>query len=348
MAPCAEHAARQGNGAGSRDAMSGLSAARTEQVATPDARTSRAARQPGDFALDRPCGSRKGLGVADVDKVIVSCALTGAVTTKKHCPAIPYTPVEIADEARRAYEAGASIVHIHARNDDGSPTWSKETFARIMAEIRQRCPVLINWSTGGAGPMTERVHHLALRPHIAALNMGSMNYAKWSDAKKQFAFNFVFANSFDDIIGFAKAMKENGIKPEMECFDTGHTSSHRVLADLGLLEAPFHFSFIMGVLGGIPATARHLAFQADQIPAGSRWKVIGISREQWPLAMAALSLGGDLRVGLEDNFYLPSGEMAKSNGELVAAAADLVKLSGRSVASLDDAKRMLWPSGGMN
>lgn len=284
----------------------------------------------------------------DADKVIVSCALTGAVTTKKHCPAIPYTPVEIAEEAKRAYDAGAAIVHIHARNDDGSPSWAKDTFARIMAEIRQRCPILINWSTGGAGPMSERVSHLALRPQIAALNMGSMNYAKWSEHKKQFAFNFVFANSFDDILGFARAMKEHGIKPEMECFDVGHTSSHRVLADLGLIEPPFHFSFIMGVLGGIPASARHLAFQAEQVPAGGRWKVIGISREQWPLAMAALSLGGDVRVGLEDNFYLPAGEMAKSNGELVAAAVELVKLSGRSPATVDEARQLLWPAGGSN
>lgn len=280
------------------------------------------------------------------DKVILSCALTGAVTTKKHCPAIPYTPVEIAEEARRAYEAGAAIVHIHARNDDGSPTWKRETFAAIMEETAARCPILINWSTGGAGPMSERVSHLGLRPPIAALNMGSMNYAKWNAAKQQFAFQFIFTNSFDDIIAYAKAMKEHGIKPEMECFDVGHTNSHRVLADLGLLDAPYHFSFIMGVLGGIPASARHLAFQAEQAPRGSRWKVIGISREQWPLAMAALSLGGDVRVGLEDNFYLPSGEMAKSNGELVGAAVELVKLAGRSVATVDEAKQLLWPTGG--
>lgn len=282
------------------------------------------------------------------DKVILSCALTGAVTSKKHCPAIPYTPVEIAEEARRAYEAGAAVVHIHARNDDGSPTWSKDTFTQIMAETKKRCPVLINWSTGGAGPMFERVSHLALKPHIAALNMGSMNYAKWSDAKQQFAFQFVFTNSFDDIIAFARAMKEHGAKPEMECFDVGHTNSHKVLESLGLIEKPYHFSFIMGVLGGIPATARHLAFQAEQVPVGSRWKVIGISREQWPLAMAALALGGDVRVGLEDNFYLPNGEMAKSNGELVAAAVELVKLSGRTVATVDDAKKLLWPNGGSN
>jgi uncharacterized protein (DUF849 family) len=282
------------------------------------------------------------------DNGIISCALTGAVTSKTHCPAIPYTPVEIAEEAKRAYDAGAAVVHIHARNDDGSPTWNKDTFQAIMNETKARCPVLINWSTGGMGPMSERVGHLAQRPHVAALNMGSMNYAKWNAEKKQFAFNFVFTNSFDDIVAFAKAMKEHNVKPEMECFDTGHTNSHVVLKDLGLIEAPFHFSFIMGVLGGIPASARHLAFQAEQVPAGSRWKVIGISREQWPLAMAALSLGGDVRVGLEDNFYLPNGEMAKSNGELVTAAAELVKLAGRKVASVDEAKQLLWPNGGHN
>src|SRR5258705_5858446 len=282
------------------------------------------------------------------DKVIISCALTGAVTSKQLCPAIPYTPVEIAEEAKRAYDAGASLVHIHARNDDGSPTWSKATFQTIMNETKARSPVMINWSTGGMGPMHDRVSHLAQRPHVAALNMGSMNYAKWNAEKKQFAFNFVFSNSFDDIVAFGKAMKEHNIKPEMECFDVGHTNSYRVLADLGLLAAPFHFSFIMGVVGGIPATARHLAFQAEQVPVGSRWKVIGISRDQWPLAMAALALGGDVRVGLEDNFYLPNGEMAKSNGELVAAAVEQVRLSGRSVATVDEVRQLLWPHGGSN
>jgi 3-keto-5-aminohexanoate cleavage enzyme len=282
-------------------------------------------------------------------KVIVSCALTGAVTTKKHCAAIPYTPVEIADEAKRAYDAGATIVHIHARTDDGMPTWEVDTFRKIMAEVKARCPVLINWSTGGMGPMENRVQHvIQLKPAIAALNMGSMNYAKWRKEKKDFAFNFVFQNPFQDIIAFAKAIKEAGAKPELECFDTGHAASAEVLMDMGLLDGPHHYSFIMGVMGGIPATARHLAFQAQNVPVGSRWKVIGISREQWPLAMASLSLGGDVRVGLEDNFYLPDGQMASSNGALVEAAVSMVKLAGRSVATLEETKQALWPSGGGN
>ena len=281
------------------------------------------------------------MGLAD--KVIISCALTGAVTTKKHCPAIPYTPAEIADEARRAYDAGATIVHIHARTDDGAPTWDPGVFARIQEEVQARCPVLINFSTGGVGPMQSRTAHLALRPAIAALNMGSMNYARWSETRRDFAFQLVFANSFEDLVGFARIMAETGIKPEMECFDTGHVHSHTVLEDLGLLTRPYHFSFIMGVLGGIPATARHLAFQASNVPADARWKVIGISREQWPLCMAALSLGGDIRVGLEDNFYLPDGEMATSNGALVEAAAGMVRLSGRQTATLEETRNILWP-----
>lgn len=282
-------------------------------------------------------------------KVIISCALTGAVTTKKHCPAIPYTPVELGEEAKRAYDAGAAIVHVHARTDQGLPTWEVETFRRIKEEIQKRCPVLINWSTGGMGPMENRVQHvIQLKPHIAALNMGSMNYAKWRKDKQDFAFKFVFQNDFSDIIAYAKAFQASGAKAEMECFDTGHVASHEVLEDLGLLEKPYHFSFIMGVLGGIPATARHLGFQAQNVPPGSRWKVIGISRDQWPLAMAALSLGGDVRVGLEDNFYLPSGEMASSNGALVEAAVAMSKLAGRDVATVEDAKKALWPNGGGN
>ncbi|ACY15156.1 3-keto-5-aminohexanoate cleavage protein [Haliangium ochraceum] len=282
------------------------------------------------------------------DPVIISCALTGAVTTKKHCPAIPYTPAEIADEAKRAWDAGATIVHIHARSDEGAPSWDAEVFARIQEEVRARCPVLINFSTGGTGPMSGRSAHLALKPAIAALNMGSMNYAKWSERRGDFAFKLVFQNSFDDIVAFAKLMAEAGAKPEMECFDTGHVHSYAVLEAMGLIKAPYHFSFIMGVLGGIPATARHLAFQASNVPTGARWKVIGISRDQWPLCMAALSLGGDIRVGLEDNFYLPSGEMASSNGALVDEAAALVRLSGRPVASLEQTKALLWPEGGGN
>jgi len=277
------------------------------------------------------------------DKVIITCAMSGAVTTRAQCPAIPYTPADYAAEARRAWEAGAAIVHIHARNDDGSPTYAVDRFRAIEKAIRAECPILLNFSTGAIGlAMAERVAHVTeIKPHIGALNMGSLTYAKYSPKRKAFVFDFVFANPFADIIFLLEKMNGAGVKPELECFDTGHVASVGPLLDMGVLRGPLDFSFIMGVDGGIPATAKHLAFQADNAPAGSTWKVIGISRDQWFLCAAALSLGGHLRVGLEDNFYLPDGSMARSNGDLVGKAAEMAKSVGRSVATVEEAAAML-------
>ena len=278
------------------------------------------------------------------DKVIVTCALTGVLATREQCPWVPYTPVEIAEEARRAYEAGAAVVHIHARTDDGSPTFEVETYRQIRDETRKRCPVILNFSSGGAGPMTERVDHIRLnKPEIGALNMGSMNYAKYSEKRKDFVFDFVFTNPFADIIFLLKAMKEANVKPELECFDTGHIGNIRPLLHMGLLKEPLQFSFIMGVLGGIAGTAENLAHQARQIPPGSTWEVIGISHQQWRLVAAALVLGGNIRVGLEDNFYLDAygKQMAKSNGDLVAKGVELARAVGREPATVEEARKML-------
>lgn len=276
------------------------------------------------------------------DKVIITCALSGAVTTRAQCPAIPYTVEEYAQEARRAYEAGAAVVHIHARNDDGTPTYSPERFQAIGDAIRAVCPVLLNFSTGTIDPEHRKAEHVRrYKPDIGALNMGSMNYAKYNPKKKDWVFNFVFQNAFEDIQYLIGMMNECGVKPELECFDTGHVSSAEPLIDMGLLKPPLDFSLIMGVVGGIKATARHLAFQVDNLPPGSTWKVIGISRDQWMLCAAALALGGHLRVGLEDNFYLPNGEMARSNGDLVAKAAQMARDVGRTPASVDEARQIL-------
>lgn len=276
------------------------------------------------------------------DKVIITCAMSGAVTTRAQCPAIPYTLEDYANEAKRAYEAGAAIVHIHARDDDGTPTYSSERFAAIGDAIRKACPIILNFSTGTIDPEVKKADHVrAYKPEIGALNMGSMNYAKYNAKRKSWVFNFVFENRFEDIQYLIGMMNEAGVKPELECFDTGHVHSVEPLVDMGLLEGKLDFSLIMGVVGGIKATARHLAFQADNLPAGSTWKVVGISREQWMLCAAALSLGGHVRVGLEDNFYLPNGEMAKSNGELVEKAAQMAKDTGRSIATPDEARQIL-------
>ena len=277
-------------------------------------------------------------------KTIITAALTGVLATRDQCPAIPYTPREIAEEAARAADEGAAIVHIHARTPEGGPEWSVDTFAAIFAEVRARAKdVIVNFSTGAVGiPAEDRIAHIRkLRPEMAALNMGSMNYAIYSSKKKAFHHDHVFANPFRDIQFFLEAMNEVGVRPEMECFDAGHIGNTRPLVDMGVLSAPYQFSLIMGVLGGIPGTTRHLVDQVDSLPANSHWQVIGIGLNQWPLAAAGITLGGNIRVGLEDNFYLEEGKMAKSNGELVAKAARLSRELGRDVASAAEARREL-------
>ncbi|HYT29451.1 MAG TPA: 3-keto-5-aminohexanoate cleavage protein [Actinomycetota bacterium] len=278
------------------------------------------------------------------DKAIITCALSGAVANKQQCPGIPYTPEEYAGEVRRARDAGASMVHIHAREPSGAPTVKPEHYRAITQAVLAETPdIVINYSTGWVGlPMAQRVGHITeLKPEIGALNMGSMNYAKYSEKRKGFVFNFVFENDFEDIIYLLQRMNEAGVKPECECFDVGHVESVGPLVDLGVLTQPIQFSLIHGVLGGISATARNLAHMSSVVPQGSTWGVIAVSRDQWSMVGAAAAFGGNVRVGFEDNFYLPDGEMASSNGDLVHAAASIVRLQGREVAEPADARALL-------
>jgi uncharacterized protein (DUF849 family) len=277
------------------------------------------------------------------NSVVISAALTGVLATRDLCPAIPYTPNEIGDEARRAADAGAAIVHIHARNPEGGPEWRVETFAEILSEVGSRTDVIVNFSTGAIGiPVEQRIAHIReLKPEIGALNMGSMNYAIYSEKKKTFYHDHVFANPFKDIQFFLEAMNEAGVRPELECFDTGHIANTGPLIDMGVLKPPYQFSLIMGVLGGIPGTTRHLANQVETLPEGSHWQVIGIGLKQWPLVAAAITMGGNVRVGLEDNFYVEEGRMANSNGELVEKASRLAHDLGREVASIEEARTIL-------
>jgi uncharacterized protein (DUF849 family) len=279
-----------------------------------------------------------------VDTCIITCAVSGAVANKQQCEGIPYTPEEYAKEVRRARDAGASMVHIHAREPNGTPTVRPEHYRAITQAVLAETPdIIVNYSTGWVGlPMRERVAHITeLRPEIGALNMGSMNYAKYSEKRKGFVFNFVFENDFEDIIFLLERMNEAGVKPECECFDVGHVESAEPLVDMGVLSKPIQFSLIHGVLGGIQATARNLAHMSSVVPEGCTWGVIAVSRDQWTMVGAAAALGGNVRVGFEDNFYLPSGEMASSNGDLVEAAASIVRLQGREVAEPADARALL-------
>jgi len=285
------------------------------------------------------------------DPVVITCSISGAIANREQCPAIPYTPEEYAAEARRIVDEGGVMIHIHARKPDGTPSYEVEDFKAISEAIRGEVgnAVIVNFSTGTIGvPVAKRIEYLrACRPEVAALNMGSMNYAKYSKSRKQFVFKMVFANPFEEIVELLEAMNELGIKPEHECFDIGHIGSLAPLIDMGVLKTPLHVDCVMGVVGGIPPTARNLAAMVENISANppgeraSHWGVIGISREQWMLVAAALTLGGSIRVGLEDNLYLPNGEMAKSNGELIAKARQMTEDIGRHPATVAEARAAL-------
>ena len=279
------------------------------------------------------------------DPVIITCSISGAVANREQCPAIPYTPEEYAAEAKRAVDEGCTHIHIHARTPDGVPSYEVEDFRNITEAILDAVDdVIINYSTGAIGvPIEKRIEYLReLRPDVAALNMGSMNYSKYSKRRKDFVFKTVFENSFDTIITFLEAMRELDIRPEHECFDSGHVANLDPLIDMGLLGEPLQVSCVMGVTGGIRPTAKNLAHMAEQIPdVAHNWGVIGISRDQWMLVAAALTLGGNVRVGLEDNFYLPDGEMARSNGDLIAKARQMAEDVGRRPATVEEAREML-------
>ena len=218
-----------------------------------------------------------------MDAAIITCALSGVAANRDQCAAIPYTPEEYAAETKRAREAGASVVHIHARYPDGQPSYRVEEYRAITQAILAEVPdIIINYSTGAVGiPMEERVHQITeLKPELGALNMGSMTYAKYSSKRKSLVFDFVFSNPFADIIFLLEKMNSVDVKPECECFDTGHIGNVEPLLDMGLLKPPIQFSLILGVLGGAPATARNLTHMAGILPEPCTWEVIAISRKQ--------------------------------------------------------------------
>lgn len=274
---------------------------------------------------------------------MITCALSGMVANREQCPAIPYTPEEYAAEAKRAFDAGASVVHIHARKPDGTPGYDVQDYRNIYDAIISVCPVIINFSTGAINISTKQKtsHIKEIKPAIGALNMGSMNYAKYNPKKQKFVFELVFPNPFSEIMEILKTMRSVGTKPEMECFDTSHVANTYPLIDMGLLEPPFQYSLILGVMGGIPPTVANLVKMVDMLPPKSDWEVIGISHDQWRLVGAAIGIGGNIRVGLEDNFYVQADRMAKSNGELVEKAARMILDQGRKVATVKECRERL-------
>src|SRR6185437_9518434 len=291
-----------------------------------------------DYVHSHDAAPTEGLMSLD-DPVVITCSISGVIANREQCPAIPYTPEEYGAEAKRAVDEGASMIHIHARKPDGTPSYEIEDFSAITEAIRGAVDdVIVNYSTGTIGvPVAKRVEYLrACRPEVAALNMGSMNYAKYSRSRKEFVFKMVFSNPFEEIVELLQAMNELGIKPEHECFDLGHVGSLAPLVDMGVLKAPLHVDCVMGVVGGVPTGP-------DGASNGAKhhWGVIGISRDQWTLIATALTLGGSVRAGVEDNLYLPDGGMARSNGDLIAQARKMTEDVGRRPATVAEARGLL-------
>ena len=281
------------------------------------------------------------------DKAIVTCALTGVLTNPKQHP-VPVTPEQLAVAARQARDAGAAIVHVHFRNQEPElgylPSWDPAVAKAVSDAIKAECPdLLFNMSTGVVGDdISGPVACMAaIRPEIAACNAGSLNYLKARSDGRWAWPPMLFDNPVPKVEAFLAAMKAHGTEPEFECFDLGIVRSVGLFVDVGLAHNP-HYNFVMGVASGMPVDPELLTFLRKYIKPGCRWEVTAIGREEiWPLHQAAADQGGDLRTGLEDTFYLPSGERAKTNGELIEAIVGCARKAGREVASPAEAREML-------
>ena len=267
-------------------------------------------------------------------KLIITAAICGAEVTKEQNSAVPYTVEEIGIEAEAAYKAGASIIHLHVRLDDGTPTQDRERFRLCMEEVRRRCPeAIIQPSTGGAVGMSneERLQPVDLKPEMATLDCGTCNFGG----------DDIFENTENTIKEFGTKMIGLGVKPEVEVFDKGMIDMAIRLQKKGFIKAPMHFNFVVGVNGGISATPRDLVFMAGSIPAGSTFTVAGVGRSEFEMAAMSIIMGGHVRVGFEDNVYLSKKVPAKSNGELVEKVVRLAKELGREIATPEDARQIL-------
>lgn len=269
-----------------------------------------------------------------MDKLIITAAICGAEVLKEHNPAVPYTVEECVREAKSAYDAGASIIHLHVRYDDGTPTQDKARFKLVMDAIYKVCPdVIIQPSTGGAVGMTndERLQPTELSPEMATLDCGTLNFGG----------DDVFMNTENTIKYFGTKMIERGIKPELEVFDKSMIDMALRLQKKGFIKSPMHFDFVMGVNGGISGELRDFIFLRGSIPADATYTAAGVGRFEFPLAAAAIIDGGHVRVGFEDNVFISKGVVAKSNGELVAKVVRMAKEFGREIATPAEARQIL-------
>lgn len=279
------------------------------------------------------------------NKCIITAALSGGGTFKQQTPAVPYTPEEFAEEAYKAYNEGASIVHIHARDPNtGFATPDINIIRNTVEAIKSRCPVLINLSTAiFAGlPASQRIKPVQeLKPDLASLNTGTMNFARVNYETGAVPFEFIFENTFGMLESFGKEMRKAGTKPELEVYDLGHVNNVLIVRKQGIFIEPLHFQFVFGVAGGIPFHPDNLMRFVYSIPSDATWSTCGVSVASVKAAFMSAIMGGHIRVGLEDNIYIKRGELAKGNWELVKQGVEIAKLAGREIASVEDARKIL-------
>lgn len=267
-------------------------------------------------------------------ELILTAAIVGAEVTRNDTPHLPLTPTEVADEAARCGEAGAAVIHLHVRNDDGSNTQSKERYAEVIDAIRKKTDCIIQTTTGGAVGMSieERAGPLACKPEMATLNCGSLNFG-----------TDVFVNTRPDIRKLAKLIAEAGSMPELECYEVGHVEEALTLVKEGVLTGPLHFQFVLGVPGGLGAKEEHVHYMRSMVESvpGATWAVAAVGRFQKPMTELAIRMGGHARVGLEDNIYLEKGVLSEGSAPLVKRAAEYAKSVGRGPVDPNRARVLL-------
>lgn len=269
-----------------------------------------------------------------MEKLIITCAITGAEVTKAQNPAVPYTKDEMALAAYEAMQAGAAIIHLHAREDHGTPTQRKERYLELIQAIQAKCgDIIIQVSTGGAVGMSreERLDVLKLNPEMATLDCGTLNFGG----------DDIFVNTENDIIYFADTMQKQAIHYECECFEKGHVDTVLRLQKWGHITQPLRFSFVLGVRGGMSGESRDFHFLRESIPSNATFSVAGIGKYEFSLAEESIRSGGHVRVGLEDNLFIEKGVLAKSNAELVQKVVQIAKQHHRDIATVEEARTIL-------
>jgi len=268
----------------------------------------------------------------DLPDVILTAAIVGAEITREQTPYLPITADEIADEAARCREAGAAVIHLHVRNDDGTPTQSYERFARAIERIQKKTDCILQTSTGGAVGMSidERAQPLKCRPEMATLNCGTINFGE-----------DVFVNARPEIRKLAKMIRDAGSIPELECYEVGHVEEALKLLAENEISAPLHFQFVLGVPGALAAKEDHVHYMRAMLPSGATWAVAATGRHQQPMTELAMRSGGHARVGLEDNIYLSKGVLSEGSAPLVSRAAAYARSIGRAVADPPRARALL-------